>query len=95
VSFESPCSCAGNPRLPAPLPSKLARYEAQLRALVARLLTDLRHLACVVAKATLRDAMQVFLDGLLLECPECLPFIFPIATALYVAALTELETVCL
>lgn len=88
-----PCSCAGNPRRGAP-PSRLAQYEAQLRALVSRVLTDLRGIACAIAKATLRDAMQAFLDGLLFECPECLPFIFPLATALYAAALAELQSVC-
>lgn len=82
------CSCAGWPPPPAP-PSLLARYEAQLRALVRQVLADVQTLACAIAKATLRGAIQTFVDGVAVECPECMPFIFPLATALYLAAVRE------
>lgn len=85
------CSCAGNPR---PAPGLVARLETRLRAIVAGVLEVAETLACAVAKVVLRDAIQAFIDGVAIECPECLPYILPFATALYVAALKELEKVC-
>lgn len=85
------CSCAGNPQIPASL---LAPYIAKLQSIVAGVLADLKALGCAVAKVTLYDAIQAFIDGVGLECPECLPFLVPIGESLYQSALQELDKVC-
>ena len=88
------CSCAGNPRITAPAPGLLTRLEAELRAVVTRALTVVRKLVCPLAAQVLREAIQTFLDGVAIECPECLPVLVPIASVLYIRALSELEKTC-
>lgn len=85
------CDCAG----PMPgRPTQVDRFLAELRQVVADAMAVAKRFACAVAKTTLRDAIQVFIDGVALECPECVVFVLPVAEAALVAAIAELEKVC-
>lgn len=88
------CSCAGNPQGPQPRPSRVDALLAELRQVVADAMAVARRFACALAKTTIQDAIQVFIDGVALECPECIVFILPVAEAALVAAIAELEKVC-
>lgn len=78
----------------SPTPTLLGRLKAELRSLVAQTAAAVERFACVVAKALLRDAIQAFLDGVGIDCPECLPVLVPFASALYLTAVAEIERVC-
>lgn len=75
-------------------PTQVDRFLALLRQVVADTLTVARRLACALARSALRDAIQAFIDGVALECPECLPWLLPAAEAAFLAAVQELDKVC-
>lgn len=80
--------------MPAPGPALLDRLKQALQRIVDDALAAARQLACIAAKSFVYDAIQAFVDAVALAYPELLTAILAFASALYAAAVIEIDRVC-